>query len=150
MSLIEDKLEALKIKLEPPLPAAGKYLGCKQLGELLYTSGRISDLKGEVGTDVNEEEAMQAARHTVVLILSIVKKDIKDLDQIIGVIKLQGFIRSSPNFTRQPQVLDAASELLIDLFGKNGQHARTATGVAQLPFGAAIQLDIIFQLRAVK
>ena len=150
MSLIEDRLKALKLKLEPPKPAAGKYLGYKQFGELLYTSGRVSDLKGEVGTDVNEEEAKQAARDTVLLILSIVKKDIKDLDLIIGVIKLQGFIRSSQNFTKQPQVLDGASELLIDLFGKNGHHARTATGVAQLPFGAAIQLDIIFQLRTMK
>jgi len=83
----------------------------------------------------------------VLSILSIVKQDIQDLDQIIGVIKLTGFIRSSPTFTNQPKVLDGASDLLIELFGQNGAHARTATGVAQLPFGASIQLDIIFQLK---
>ena len=103
---------------------------------------------GEVGTDVTEEQAREAARDTVVLILSIVKKDIKDLDLIEGVVKLQGFIRSSTNFIRQPMVLDGASELLIELFGEEGRHARTATGVAQLPFGATIQLDMILKLKS--
>jgi enamine deaminase RidA (YjgF/YER057c/UK114 family) len=147
MSLIEDKLKALKIHLEPSKAPVANYLGCKRTGELLYVSGRVSELKGEVGTDVNAQEARKAARDTVLLILSIVKKDTKDLDLVFGVVKLQGFIRSSPNFTGQPQVLDGASELLMELFGENGQHARTATGVAQLPFGAAIQLDIILQLK---
>jgi len=83
----------------------------------------------------------------VVLILAIVKKDIKNLDLIQGAVKLQGFIRSAPNFTRQPQVLDGASELLIHLLGDNGRHARTATGVTQLPYGATIQLDMILKLK---
>jgi enamine deaminase RidA (YjgF/YER057c/UK114 family) len=70
----------------------------------------------------------------------------KDLDLITGVLKLTGFIRSSANFTEQPKVIDGASDLLIELFKENGRHARTATGVAQLPFSASVQLDIIFQL----
>jgi enamine deaminase RidA (YjgF/YER057c/UK114 family) len=146
MSVIEEKLKQLGIILDRPKAPVAKYLGCKRSGELLFVSGRVSDLRGEVGTSVNTEEAKRAARDTVVLILSIVKNDIVDLDRIAGVLKVQGFIRSSPTFTNHPQVLDGASELLIELFGENGQHARTATGVAQLPFGAAIQLDMIFQL----
>lgn len=147
MSQIENRIKELRISLQQAKPAAGNYLGCKRIGELLYASGRVSDLIGVVDTDVSEEQAKQAAHDTVLSILSIIKDDIKDLDLLVGVVKLQGFIRCSPKFTRLPQVLDGASELLIELFGENGRHARTATGVAQLPFGATIQLDIIFQLK---
>jgi enamine deaminase RidA (YjgF/YER057c/UK114 family) len=81
------------------------------------------------------------------VILAIVKQDIKDLDLIAGVVKVTGFVRSASSFTEQPKVIDGASDLLIQLFNDNGRHARTATGVVQLPFGAAVQLDIIFQLK---
>ena len=84
------------------------------------------------------EASQEAARDTVLLMLSIVKNDIKDLDLIIGVVKVHGFIRSAESFKRQPQVLDGASDLLIELFGEEGRHARTATGVFQLPYGATI------------
>ena len=147
MSIIENKLKSLGIILAPPLPPVANYLGSKQVGELLFVSGRKSELTGEVGTEVTEQQAKQAARDTVVLLLSIIKNDIKDLDRIIGVVKLQGFIKASPGFTRLPQVLDGASELLIELFGENGKHARTATGVAQLPYGATIQLEMILQIK---
>ena len=146
MSSIEEKLRSLGLELPPAKPPVGNYIGCKIVGNLLFASGRVSDLKGEVGTDVPEEEAKIAARDTVLLILSIIKKDIKDLDLLKGVAKVQGFIKCNKNFIRLPEVLDGASDLLISLFGENGRHARTATGVAQLPFNAAIQLDIIFEL----
>lgn len=147
MGLIEKRLLALGLNLPEPKPPVGNYLGSKSIGELLFAAGRVSDLAGEVGTEVSEEQAKEAARNTVLTILSIVKQDIKDLDLITGVVKLTGFIRSSPGFTAQPKVVDGASDLLIEIFGENGRHARTATGVAQLPFGASVQLDIIFQLK---
>ncbi|MGB4845671.1 MAG: RidA family protein, partial [Ferruginibacter sp.] len=133
--------------LPKPKPPVGNYLGSKSIGELLFAAGRVSDLVGEVGTAVSEDQAKEAARNLVLTILAIVKQDIKALDLITGVVKLTGFIRSSQQFTRQPAVVDGASDLLIEIFGENGRHARTATGVAQLPFGAAVQLDIIFQLK---
>jgi enamine deaminase RidA (YjgF/YER057c/UK114 family) len=147
MSIVEQKLQTLGLSLAEAKPPVGNYLGSKAVGEMLFASGRVSDLVGAVGSEVSEEHAKAAARDTVLRILSIVKQDIKDLDQIVGVIKLTGFIRSSPQFTSQPKVLDGASDLLIALFGKDGAHARTATGVAQLPFGASIQLDIVFQIK---
>jgi len=147
VGLVEDKLKNLGIKLAPPKPPVANYLGTKQVGDLLYVSARVSQLTGTVGKDVTEEEAKKAAHATMILLLSIIKKDIVDLDKIADVAKLQGFIRSSDKFTRQPQVLDGASELLIELFGENGKHARTATGVNQLPYGATIQLDMILQLK---
>lgn len=144
---IDERLQELGITLAPPKPPVGSYLGSKRLGELLFVSGRVSECRGEVGTDVSVEDAKQAARDTVLTILSIVKQDIGALDLIVGVLKVQGFIRSSSGFTRQYEVLDGASDLLIALFGESGRHARTATGVAQLPFGAAVQLDMVLQLR---
>ena len=147
MSFIEDNLQKLGFHLQPARSSVANYLGCKRSGDLLFAAGRVSDLKGEVGTDVTEEEAKVAARDTVLLILAIIKQDIGSLDVVDGVIKMQGFIRSSPQFINQPKVLDGASDLLVELFGNNGQHARTATGVNQLPFGASVQLDITFQLK---
>ena len=146
MGRIEEALNHLGIDLPPAKPPVGNYIDCKIAGNLLYASGRVSDLKGEVGTDITEEEAKKAAKDTVLLILSIIKTDIKDLDLLKGVAKMQGFIHCNRNFTRLPEVLDGASDLLVSIFGENGRHARTATGVAQLPFNAALQLDIIFEL----
>ncbi len=148
MGVLEERLQALGLHLAPPKPPAGNYLGSKKIGDILFASARVSDLKGEVGTEVSEQQAKQAAKDTVLTILAIVKQDIEDLDLLIGVIKVTGFIRSSPEFIAQPKVLDGASDLLIDIFGDSGRHARTSTGVAQLPFGACVQLDIIFQLKA--
>ncbi len=148
MSLIENKLNKLGFQLDPAKPAVANYLGTKRVGDFLFVSGRKSNLTGEVGTDVTEEQAKEAAKDTVILMLSIIKNDIKDLDIIDGVVKLQGFIRSSKEFTRQPQVLDGASEILIELFGANGHRARTATGVTQLLYGATIQLDMILNIKS--
>ena len=145
--MVEKRLEELGLSLADPKPPVGNYLGSKKIGELLFASGRVSDCIGEVGTEVTLEKAKEAARNTVLTILAIVKQDIKDLDLITGVLKVTGFIRSSANFIEHPKVIDGASDFLIELFKEKGRHARTATGVAQLPFGAAVQLDIIFQLK---
>ena len=147
MSIVEERLKNLGLSLPDPTPPVGNYLGSKRSGELLFASARVSDRIGEVGTDITLEEAKEAARNTVLTVLAIIKEDIKDLDLIIGIIKLTGFVRSAVNFTEQPKVIDGASDLLIELFKESGRHARTATGVAQLPFGAAVQLDIVFQLK---
>ena len=146
MSRIEKRLKELGLSLAEAKAPVGNYLGCKKAGGLLFASGRVSDLRGEVGTAVSEKQAIEAARDTVLTILAIIREDIKDLDMITGVVKLTGFVRSASGFIAQPKIIDGASNLLIELFGEEGRHARTATGVAQLPFGASIQLDIIFQL----
>lgn len=147
MGRIEKRLEELGLCLPGAKPPVGNYLGSKKLGEILFASARVSDCIGEVGTQVTLEKAKEAARDTVLQILAIVKQDIKDLDLIAGVLKVTGFIRSSENFIEQPKVVDGASDLLIELFNENGRHARTATGVAQLPFGASVQLEIVFLLK---
>ncbi len=147
MGIVETRLLELGIVLDPPKPAVANYLGTKQIGDLLFVSGRKSELMGEVGKNISVDQAKDAARETILAMLSIIKADIGDLDKISGVVKLQGFVRSARNFTSQPMVIDGASDMLIEIFGEQGRHARTATGVHQLPYGAAVQLDIILQMK---
>ena len=146
MSIIEQRLRALGFELPSPKAPVANYLGTKKSGSLLFVSGRVSAVAGEVGREVSTASAKAAARDTLLDLLSIIKKEIGDLDQIVAVERLQGFVRSAPDFTEQPEVIDGASDLLVALWGESGRHARTATGAAQLPFGAAVQLDMVLRL----
>lgn len=148
MGTIETRLQALGLTLPSPKTPVANYLGCKRSGDLLFVSARVSRLQGEVGSDVSTDQAQGAARDTVVDLLAIIKDGIGDLDLIVSVEKVLGFVRSARDFTEQPKVVDGASDLLISLFGEDGRHARTATGVAQLPFGAAVQLEMVLRLRS--
>jgi len=146
MGRIEKKLEQLDEILPVAKSPVANYLGCKLSGSTLYVSGRVSQARGEVGSDLTVDESRLAARSALLDVLAIVKAEIGDLDRISSVLKMNGFVRSAASFTEQPQVIDGASDLLIELFGDSGRHARTATGVAQLPFGAAVQLEMILAL----
>ena len=148
MSAIEARLRELGIAL-PPAPApVANYLGTKRSGDLVFVSGRVSDLQGEVGSDVTADEARAAARATMLLLLAIIRRDLGSLDRIASIERVQGFVRAARTFTALPQVVDGASDLLVELLGENGRHARTATGAGQLPYGAAIQLDLVARLEA--
>ena len=146
MGQIEDRLASLGETLPEAKKPVANYLGCKLSGSTLYVSGRVSQVRGEVGSDLDVNAAQVVARGALIDILAIVKAAIGDLDRIVSIEKMNGFVRSAPTFTEQPKVIDGASDLLIELFGENGKHARTATGVAQLPFGAAVQLEMIVTL----
>jgi enamine deaminase RidA (YjgF/YER057c/UK114 family) len=148
MSTVEDRLRDLELVLPPPKAPVANYVGTKQSGDLLFVSGRVSRQRGEVGTELSVDDARIAARDAMVDLLAIIKHDIGDLDRIVSIEQVRGFVRCSPSFTEQPRVIDGASDLLIALYGDAGRHARTATGAAQLPFGAAVQLDMVVRLRA--
>jgi enamine deaminase RidA (YjgF/YER057c/UK114 family) len=147
MGKIEDRLAELGEKLPVPHSPVANYLPCKRSGSTLYVSGKISDLRGEVGTEVSLEQAYQAAKDTVLVMLAMVKGEIGDLDLIVSVDYLCGFVRGAPTFLEHPKVINGASDLLVALFGEAGRHARTATGVAMTPFGASVQLEMILRLR---
>lgn len=147
MSQVEDRLRALGLALPEARPPVANYLGSKRSGDLLFVAGRVSAQRGIVGSELPLDVARIAARDTLLLLLAIIRQDIGNLDQIVSVERMQGFVRSAPDFTEQPAVLDGASDLLVALFGEAGRHARTATGTSQLPFGAAIQLDMILRLK---
>jgi enamine deaminase RidA (YjgF/YER057c/UK114 family) len=146
MSRVEDRLKAIGLTLGPARAPGANYLGTKRSGDLLFVAGKVSALRGVVGTDVDLAQARRAARDTLLDLLAIIKQDLGDLDRIISVERMQGFVRSAANFTEHPQVVDGASDLLVELFGEAGRHARTTTGAAQLPFGAAVQLDLILRI----
>ena len=148
MGRIETRLSDLGQKLPAAKRPVANYLGCKKSGNTLYVSGRVSRLCGEVGSEIDLAEAQGAAKGALLNMLAIVKEEIGDLDKIISVEKMNGYVRSASFFTEQPRVIDGASDLLIQIFGDDGRHARTATGVAQLPFGAAVQLEMIMRLRS--
>ena len=148
MSTIQKRLRELGIVLPDAVRPVANYLGCKRSGDLLFVSGRVSELRGCVGRDCDVDAAYKAARDTALVMLASVQDEIGDLDLIAGIEMVQGFVRSAEDFTEQPRVIDGASDILIEIFGESGRHARTATGVAQLPFGAAVQLTMIFRLHS--
>ena len=143
---VEARLNELGLTLPEPKPPVANYLGTKRSGDLLFVSGKVSALRGEVGNEVDVARAKLAARDAMLDLLAIIKQDIGDLDRIVSVERLHGFVRSAPTFIAQPEVIDGASDLLVELLGPAGRHARTATGVNQLPFGAAVQLDLILRI----
>ena len=148
MSQVEARLGKLGLALPAAKAPVANYLGTRCSGTVLYASGRVSPQRGKAGRELTLEQAREAAQSALLDLLAIIKADIGDLDRIEAILYMRGFVNSSPEFTAQPQVIDGASDLLIELYGDAGRHARTATGAAQLPYGAAVQLDLIANLKA--
>jgi enamine deaminase RidA (YjgF/YER057c/UK114 family) len=150
---VYDTLKKLGIILPEPPPASGLYLPVNEFGgSFLYTSGvgPVKDGKpaytGKAG-DVSLEYAQAAARQCILNILSIVDKKTGDLNVIKRVVKMLGFVASTNGFTKQPLVMNAASELLGEVFGENGRHARSAIGVNVLPEDFTVEIELIFELK---
>lgn len=147
MDNIDRRLAELGVTLPPPKQPVANYVGCKQSGHQLFVSALVSQTRGAAGAEVSIEAAADAARATVLGLLAIVREHLGTLDRVASIDKMTGFVHSDAEFISQPAVVDGASRMLIDIFGEAGRHARTATGVAQLPFGATVQLEMILSLR---
>lgn len=149
---IEERLRELGITLPPAPQPLGAYTPCIRSGNLLFLSGILPlrngrlQKTGRVGESVTIEEARQEARQVVINSLSILKATIGNLDLVTRCIKLNGYIASSPEFIEQPYILNAASELLYEVFGERGRHARVAIGVSVLPLNSPIEIDFIFEV----
>ena len=149
----EQKLKEMGIVL-PQAPAAlGAYVPCVQTGNLLFLSGQLPlrDGKllhaGRLGESVSIGEAQEDARQAVLNALSNVKAYLGSLDRVARCVKVSGFVASAPGFTDQPQVLNAASELLRNIFGEQGRHSRVAVGVSVLPLNSPVEIDFIFEIK---
>jgi enamine deaminase RidA (YjgF/YER057c/UK114 family) len=143
----QQKALELGLKFEPIAPG---YLNlCVRAGNLLITSGHTSDVKGVLGKDLNVEQGYWAARECAVKILQSVHDEHGTLDGL-KVLKLLGCVYSAPDFTDQHKVINGASDLLHEIFGKDGDgyHARSALGFAALPTGAAVEVEAIFEIKA--
>jgi enamine deaminase RidA (YjgF/YER057c/UK114 family) len=148
---IDKRLAELGIKLPaPPVPVAN-YVPTIQSGQLLVCSGQVSAapggkaMKGKLG-DVSLEHGQEAARICAINLLAQAKAALGDLDRIKRCVRLGGFINSKPDFTPLPQVMNGASDLMVEVFGDAGRHARTTVGVAQLPNDASVEVEAIFEV----
>ena len=152
MSLIEARLKDLNIDLpEVPKPLAA-YIPAKQSGQLIFTAGQLPMVNGELilkgllGQDVEIEDANKAARICTLNGLAAIKGLIGDLDKIKQIVRVVGYVASVPNFTQQPAVINGASELLLEIFGDKGKHARSAVGMAALPLNASVEVELTVEV----
>ena len=148
----EDKLKELGIELpEAPKPL-GSYIPAVRTGNLIFLSGMLPVIQGKlvwqgkVGEDIRIEEAGEGVRTAVFNALAVLKANIGTLNNVKRCVKITGYIASSPNFTDQPMVLNAASDLLFEIFGESGRHARVAVGVNVLPLNSPVEIDFIFEV----
>lgn len=151
--MFEARLKELKIEIpDVPKPVAS-YVPAVKIGDLVFTSGQIPfaegelRYKGKIGETLAEEDGYLAARLCVLNCLSAVKGVGGSLDAIEQIVKLTGFVNSAPGFNRQPFVVNGASDLLGEIFGAAGRHARSAVGVNELPLDAAVEVELIVKLR---
>jgi len=149
---IEQALEKLGFLLPTPKPVAA-YIPAVRVGELVFTAGQgptvggVPMFTGKLGRELTEEQGYKAAQLCVVNCLACVKSVIGDLDKVEQVVKLLGFVACVDGFTRQPWVMNGASELLITLYGDRGRHARSAVGTNQLPLDIPVEVEIIVRVR---
>jgi enamine deaminase RidA (YjgF/YER057c/UK114 family) len=149
---IADRLSKLGIELPPPSPPAGNYLACVVDGNLVYVGGHgpISGglvVRGKVGGDLTLEEGRLAARMTALSILATLADELGSLDRIERILKVFGMVNAAPGFAQMPAVIDGASDLLVEVFGDAGRHTRAAVGLAELPFGIAVEIELLARLR---
>ena len=144
---IEQKLTSLGYTLPRGTVPMANFVSTVQTGNLLFVSGHISTtLRGKLGRDVTKEQGYEAAREIALDLLGSVHDALGDLDRVGRLVKLLGLVNSTDAFTEQPYVINGASDLFVEVFGVQGQHARSAIGVAQLPANAAVEIEMIVEV----
>ena len=148
----EEKLRSMGLELQMPTPPTAKYVPAVKVGNLLFVSGHgpVRDGKvqfiGKLGREFTIEQGYEASRLTMVNLLASVKLVLGDLGKVKRTVKLLGMVNCTEEFTRTPQVINGASELLGELWGDMGTHARSAVGLQQLPNGMAVEIEAIFEV----
>ncbi len=152
-STTADRLSELGITLPKPTPAAGTYSPFVISGNLVFISGQVPvgpkglEFQGKVGNAFNVDEAKAAARLCAINILAQLSAALEgDLDRVTRCVKLGGFVNSVPEFGDHPAVMNGASDLMVDVFGDKGKHARFAVGAPSLPFDVAVEVEAVFEI----
>ena len=148
---IAQNLKNLGISLPPVSTPAAAYVPFVQTGNLVFLSGHIAKKEdkvwvGQLGTDMDTATAKEAARAIAIDLLGTLQAAVGDLERVKRVVKLLGLVNSAPNYTEHHLVINGASELIAQVFGERGAHARSAFGVAQLPMGAAVEIELIAEV----
>jgi enamine deaminase RidA (YjgF/YER057c/UK114 family) len=141
---IEQRLAELKITLPPITAPMGTYVPARRAGNLLFLSGRgPGNVAGKVGDKITPEEAYQHARTVGLGLIAVMKQELGDLDRVKGIIKVLGMVNAVPSFTDQPKVINGCSDLLVEVFGEAGRHARSAVGMGSLPNQIPVEIELI-------
>ena len=152
MSTIENRLKDLGISLPEAAAPAANYVPFVKTGNQLFVSGQLPmeggklDITGKLGADVDLEQGKAAAKLCAINLLAQAKAATGDLDRVSRLVKIVGFVNSTAEFTDQPQVINGASDFLVEAMGDKGRHARSAVSAASLPFGAAVEIEAIFEI----
>lgn len=147
--MVEELLAHLGIQLPPAAAPIGSYLPVRISGEHAFVSGQVAMENGSVlwpgklGAEVTLEQGQEAARRCVLQGLAALRAALGSLDRVKGIVRLDVFVASAPGFTDQPKVANGASDLLVEIFGEEGRHARAAVGAAELPAGASVEVAIV-------
>jgi len=149
---VEEKLESMNVKLPPAPQPIGAYVPGVRAGNLVFLAAQIPTkdgkpfVTGKLGAGLTAESVGEAVRLATLNALAALKSIVGELDKVTRVVKLTGYVASAPGFIEQPEVLNHASKLLLAAFGERGRHARAAVGVAELPRGVPVELDLIFEV----
>jgi enamine deaminase RidA (YjgF/YER057c/UK114 family) len=149
----EERLVELGLVLpEAPPDPAGSYRWTRHTGDLLFLAGHGplqpngAFVMGKVGADLDVDEGREAARLTGLALLASMRHHLGSLDRVVGIVKVLGMVNVAPGFMRLPEVIDGCSDLLVDVFGPEGEHARSAVGMAALPFGIAVEIELVAEV----
>lgn len=149
----ETRLKELGIQLRTPISPVANYVGAVRVGKMIYLSGQgphKSDgtfIIGKVGNELNLEQAQAAAKLTGICLLEALKAEIGNLNKVKRVVKVLGMVNAIPSFEQQSQVINGFSDLMVDVFGESGKHARSAIGVGSLPMNIPIEIEMIVELK---
>ena len=152
--MYEDQLRKKSIFLPNPPKPLGTYLPAVRSGNILFVSGMLPkknskiSVKGKIGRELNQQEGYEAARLCVINGLAVVKAELGSLERVKRVLKVIGYVASEEAFVDQPKVVNGASDLLVDIFGDNGKHARVAVGVAELPENVPVEIEMTFEINS--
>ncbi|MBA4301854.1 Enamine deaminase RidA, house cleaning of reactive enamine intermediates, YjgF/YER057c/UK114 family [Algoriphagus alkaliphilus] len=142
----EEKLEQMGLKIPEVGQPIANYVKWKQVGNLLYLAGSGPKIYGKVGADLSVEQGYEAARATGLEIIAVLKAATGDLSRIKQFVKVLGMVNATPEFTAQPAVINGFSDLMVEVFGEKGKHARSAVGVGSLPNNMAVEIEVIVEL----
>ncbi|TDB83224.1 RidA family protein [Actinomadura sp. KC216] len=152
MSTPEERIRELGMELPDVVLPVASYVPTARTGSLVYTAGQIPLVKGElglvgkVGAEVSPEEGARQARICALNAIAALKAEVGELSRIARIVKVVGFVASAPDFDGQPQVINGASDLLVEVFGDAGKHARSAVGVAALPRNVPVEVELIAEV----
>ena len=153
MKNYEEKIKDLGLEIPETPEPVGSYIPARRAGDLIFCSGQGPLKEGEfihlgkVGSDLTVEEGYEAAKVCVINCLAAVKSEIGSLNEVDKVVKVRGFVSSAPGFGKQPDVVNGASDLLQEIFGENGRHARAALGTSDLPGDIPVEVEMVVSVR---